>query len=95
MSVGWRSPGGLRNEESFQCISKGGCIRKGPRRVEGNHACRMLDMADCTHSRVIMVLGDAQLEFGSFSDHRRFTRLQGGTQANVYFSSQVFIPNLS
>lgn len=52
-------------------------------------------MADCTHSRVIMVLGDAQLEFGSFSDHRRFTRLQGGTQANVYFSSQVFIPNLS
>lgn len=52
-------------------------------------------MADGTHSHVIMVLGDAELEFGSFLDHWRFARLQGGTQANVYFSSQVFIPNLS
>lgn len=57
MSVGWRSPGGLRNEDSFQCISKRGCIRKGPRRVECHQALRMLDMADCTHSHVIMVLG--------------------------------------
>ena len=95
MSVGWRSQGGLRNEESFQCISKGACIGKGPRRVERDQALRMLDMADCTHSHVIMVLGDAQLEFGWFSDHWRFARLQGGTQANVYLSSQVFILNLS